>query len=166
MFKTISCGSESDSDTLSDSDSEKLALQAFKHMKSKLHQQKKYHSKVRTANPVSNPGHRKGHRKLYDTFVSNSDNEVTDNIQGSENRVSESRTDLFFLDKNAVQLGDDTSNVESLKKKDNETYIDQSQTEIEVTDLSNLNIEQDSISQEVQKDLKIYVSSKNKASKR
>ena len=162
MFKTISCGSESDSDTLSDSDSEKLALQAFKHMKSKLHQQKKYHSKVRSSNPVSNPGH----RKLYDTFVSNSDNEVTDNIQGSENRVSESRTDLFFLDKNAVQLGDDTSNVESLEKKDNETYIDQSQTEIEVTDLSNLNIEQDSISQEVQKDHKIYVSSKNKASKR
>ena len=169
MSKMISDGSESESDVSVDSESEKLAVQAFKLMKLKLPRQKNCQGEVFPSNSVTTCT---GRRKVYDTFVSNSDNELTEDILDNEKHVGEVQNELFYLDKGPVQLCPsvvNSSNFESLEKAD--TYNEKStdQTEIEVTDLSYLDVGEDFSSQEMQNEQnrkKKDASSKNKSSKK
>ena len=164
----FSHGSGSDSDSSSDSDTEKLALLAFKHMKTKLLQQKKCKN-ASSPNPEANQcSNANGRRKLYDTFVSNSDDESTAGstlCSQNDKHVSECTNSLFFIDTNSVHLGHETAtNFESLEKNDTAARKDQS--EIEVTDLSNLNFDEGENSEDVQPILEQDTLFKTKTPKR
>lgn len=133
----ITDASDSESDVSSDSETESLAHQAFHSMKLKFAQQRKDNHGVEPPKSCSQFSvHRK---KLYDTFNNNSDDDISENVNSSENH-EEIKNDLFLFDKKPVNTSSVVISsygdlIDTRPPIKNTSTI---QAEIEVTDLSNL----------------------------